>query len=171
MDDTEKLKTFSLLLVFVSAAGCVYYFLLPSGNISKTAKRILSVFLLSAAVFPLFSLFSSTGTGSLPFAEPAATAAADTEPLLRETEAALRREAERIVRNYTETPCEIRAEIHITEDYGINLERLTVTFERDFPEREAATADLGAVFGAALKTEVKDGDGETRKAAEPAAEG
>ena len=42
----EEIKNWGLMLLFVSAGCMIYYFLLPSGNVSKTAKTAVSAIIL-----------------------------------------------------------------------------------------------------------------------------
>ena len=57
----DKLKSFALMLLFVSAALAAVTFLLPSGRISKSAKAVFSVFMTLCVVAPLFGVIGKNG--------------------------------------------------------------------------------------------------------------
>ena len=156
----EALKSFAVLLLFVSAACCIYYFLLPGGNVSKTAKKLLAVFFLFCVSAPLFSLWKTgfdPGTWELP--EETAAVTADAEPFAAAGEAAVRREAARILDAGASVPYTLRVETHIEDGPRINIQQVTVIFERDFAGRADVIAELTAALGAPVKWEVQNADG------------
>ena len=55
----EEIKTWGIFLLFLSAGSLIYCFLLPSGSISKTAKSVISIVLMTLVFMPMFSVFSS----------------------------------------------------------------------------------------------------------------
>lgn len=143
-------------MVFISAACCIYYYLLPNGNISETAKRLLSVFFLAGVLSPLFSVFDAVESFSFVpgVTEEAQLADAAFDPIIAAAEAAIRSAVDSMIRAETDAPYEIRLSVHITETGGIDIKRLTVCFEREFAGWEKLTAALREAFGEAVETEV-----------------
>ncbi len=156
----DALKGFATLLLFVSAACCIYYFLLPSGNVAKTAKKLLSVFFLTCAVLPLFSLLRQDRLW-----EPASTsgetqtAADDAGRFAAAGEQVIKRAAARVLDAGTDVPYELIVETNIGEDMRIDIQQVTVLFARDFAERTALTARLTQALGAPVRSEVKHAAG------------
>ena len=150
----EELKTFALMLVFCAAAGLVYYLLLPSGGVSDTAKGALSALLLLCVLLPLFSFFRM----ELPsFSAAENTVAAEGgEILLSAAEAQVRQVIETVARAYTDLPFETEIVMHITEDNGINMEQVRLTFPREFGERAALTEALSKALGVPPEVEIRE---------------
>lgn len=168
----QTLKVAALGLVFVSAACCIYYYLLPEGGVSRTARRILSVFFLACVLSPLFSVFNALGSfASFSLPEETGTLQTNPGPLAAAGEAAVREAAEALIRAKTDVPFEIRISVHITETGGIDIERLHVRFEREFNGREDLAAALREALGCPVETEVENGLEETVGAAGAAAGG
>ena len=150
------LKSFALLLLFVSAACGVYYFLLPAGNVAETAKKLLSVFFLACAAAPLFTALRQGGTADLfSFPEETQSVAGGAEAFAAAGEQAVRRMAEGVLDARTDVPYELRVETHIGEDLRIDIQQVTVIFERDFAGRDELTAALTEALGARVRSEVK----------------
>ena len=168
----ETLKSFAVLLLFVSAACCIYYFLLPGGNVSKTAKKVLAAFFLFCVSAPLFSLWKTgfaPDVWDLPEETQAVTAGA--EPFASAGEAAVRREAARILDAAGAAPYSLRVETHIEDDLRINIRQVTVIFERDFAGRAEVIADLAAALGAPVEWEVQNADGTVETSVDEAGDG
>ena len=141
----DEIRTFALMLVFCAAAGLVYYLLLPSGKVSETAKGVLSAVLLLCVLAPLFSFMHI----ELPAFPEARTEnyAENGDILLAAAERAVRQTAESVVRQFTALPYETEIRMHITEDYGIEIEQVRLIFSAE-PEdvgtlRQALTEALG----------------------------
>lgn len=123
----EELKKWGIMLIFISAGTLIYCFLLPSGSVSKTAKTVLSICVLSAVCLPLFGVFSAFSGGEISFSEApeidefedifVESAKAATENLIKET-----------VRKYTAVPYETEIFIDKTKDGSINIEYVGITF-------------------------------------------
>ena len=156
----DALKGFATLLLFVSAACCIYYFLLPAGNVAKTAKKLLSAFFLACAVLPLFSLLRQDRLwepASSP--EETQTAASNEERFAEAGEQVIRRAAARVLDAGTDVPYELFIETHIGEDMCIDIQQVTVLFARDFAGRTALIARLTQTLGAPVRSEVKNAAG------------
>ena len=153
----EQLKTFALMLVFCAAAGLIYYLLLPSGRISETAKGVLSAVTLFCVLLPLFSFLGMEPPTVAPREE---TAVSDRAAglLLESVKQRISQTAREAVREFTDLPCEIYVEAHITEDHGIDIELVRLTFDRDFPERAALTQALTERLGFAPTVEIREGE-------------
>ena len=51
----KELREWALMLVFISLASFIYWYLLPSGRISETAKAVVSVLAVASVCVPVFS--------------------------------------------------------------------------------------------------------------------
>ncbi len=141
----ETLRGFAVMLVFCAAAGLVYYFLLPSGRLSQTAKGVLSAVFLLCVLTPLVTLVR----GRLPEISPTPENASVydygyVEQAARET---LTRTVEAAVRNVTNAPYELQADMYIAEDGGIHIERVSIVFGAYEPGAEALRDALTAALG------------------------
>ena len=130
----EKLKEWAVLLLFLSAGSLIYCFLLPSGNISKTVKSIVSVVSLSLICMPLFGLNDFIKEPLFP---------EDTPPEIKDYSSYIKDEAKHrteeliysVIKKYTPVPCKIYAGIDINEDNCINIEYVSIVFSAH-PDRE-----------------------------------
>ena len=151
----EQIKTFALMLVFCAAAGFVYYLLLPSGGVSRTAKGVLSAVLLLCVLSPLFSFLHLQTPSFAPQQESAADGGA--AALLEES---VRRRIEQTVRDtaaaFTDLPYETEITVHITQDYGINIETVRLIFGTEFPERAALREALAERLGFPAAVELRE---------------
>ncbi len=132
MKKTEKLKSFALMLLFVSAALAVTVFMLPSGRISKTAKSVLSVFMVFCVIAPVFGIIGKNGVGrelADIFSGYSPPESSDNGEIMaeqaREQVAAALTE---IIKNKTEIPFDISLDIDIGDDFIIDIKRVTVFF-------------------------------------------
>ena len=141
----EQLKSFALLLMFCAAAGFVYYVLLPAGKISQTAKSVLSVFLLFCALTPLFSL--SEFQTPVFSADGAAAMEAYDEVFLNEAKAAVLRQADAVVKKYTNLPYTANIEGHISAGQCISIDRIELVFSAVPPSFDGLRQELADVFG------------------------
>lgn len=150
----EELKGFALMLVFCAAAGLVYYLLLPAGSVSDTAKGALSALLLLCVLTPLFSFFRM----ELPSfsVEESSVAADGGETLLAAAETQVRQVIETVARGYTDLPFETEIVMHITENNGINMEQVRLTFPREFSGRAALTEALSEALGMPPDVEIRE---------------
>lgn len=156
----EALKGFASLLLFVSAACCIYYFLLPAGNVAKTAKKLLSVFFLACAAAPLFSLLRQDSfLAPAGFPAPTQDVTADAGRFAEAGEQVIKRAAQRVLDAGTNVPYTLVIETHIEEDMRIDIQQVTVLFERDFEGRSALIARLTQTLGAPVRSEVKNAAG------------
>ena len=144
----ELLRSFVLLLVFLSVTGGIYLYLLPEGGLSETAASVLSAVTLVCVLSPLFGLAQRLKGFDFSFALPAETAATDPAPL----EAAARETAERLigetVRRYTDEPYRVELTVHTDADYRIDIQRVRLVFERRFPELTDLAYALRTALGA-----------------------
>lgn len=131
----EELKNWGIMLIFISSGTLIYCFLLPAGNVSKTAKTVLSICVLSCVLLPLFGVYNAFTDANISFSdipeiedyddiyiESARTA---TENVIKET-----------VRKYTSVPYETEIFIDKTEDGSINIEYVEITFSAK-PQHES----------------------------------
>lgn len=141
----ERIKEWAVLLLFLSAGSLIYCFLLPSGNVSKTVKAVISIVSLSFVCMPLF--------GIKDFFE---------KPLLEEESVSeysyfhyLERSAEKevnsliadTVNKYTHVSYKTEISIDITKDNCIHIEYVGIIFssepDRKKELREALYVTLG----------------------------
>ena len=153
----EALKNFALMLVFLSAAGLIYYFLLPSGKVSQTAKSVLSVFFLLAVVTPLFSL-SDALAPAFSFEAGYSEQTDFDEPYLDAAKAAIIQLIGGTVREYTDEAYEVSVEAHIGADRSIEIEQVNILFDAEPPDRGALTAALQSALGFAPALTVREGE-------------
>ena len=141
----QELKQFAVMLVFLSAAGLIYYFLLPSGKVSQTAKAILSVCFLLAALSPLFSLAANISP-TFSFEEKSVSSAFDGS-VTDAAKVALVRQIEAVIAGYTDMPCEVSVSANIGEDYSIEIEQVNILFDAEVPDAGALKEALNAALG------------------------
>ena len=141
----QELKQFAVMLVFLSAAGLIYYFLLPSGKVSQTAKSILSVCFLLAALSPLFS-FASNVSPTFSFEERSGGSAFE-ENVIDAAKAALVQQIEAVIAGFTDVPCEVSVSAHIGEDYSIEIEQVNILFDAEVPDVGALKEALNEALG------------------------
>ncbi len=125
----DGIKNWGMLLLFISAGCFIYYFLLPSGNISKTARSILGITVMSVVCIPIFSVTDFLGRLAPEFGEPPAMVSP--EGYLRtEAENEINRIIHDTVKNFTDISYKTEISIDINEDMGINIEQIKVLFEK-----------------------------------------
>ena len=116
-----ELKNWGLLLLFLSAGSLIYCFLLPSGTVSKTAKSVISVVLMSLVFLPLFSAFGNMNSDDFGL-----SGEYETENYDYFLEESVRTAAEEVirttVRKFTAVPYKTEIFINKTEDGSINIE-------------------------------------------------
>ena len=124
----EELKSWGGLMLFVSAGSLIYCFLLPLGSVSKIAKSVISIVFICAAFMPVADIAKLFPDVDFPSREEAQTA-----DFSAYVEDAARSEIEKIihdcVRKHTFVPYETEIFINKTEDGGINIEYVGITFE------------------------------------------
>ncbi len=123
----ENLKSWGILLLFVSAGSLVYCFILPSGSISKTAKSVLSVCVLSCVCFPLFGVFSAFTDYEINFSSVPDIKEYD-DIYIDSVRTAAQELIEEIIRKYTFVPYKTEIFIDKTDDGSINIEYVGITF-------------------------------------------
>ena len=125
----------------------LYYYLLPAGNLSKTAKSVLSAVTLAVVLVPLFSAVQSLKTADfkiLGAEEPSVSVEYDA--YVKEGERIVRALVDETVQKYTDVPYETEIEVHILEDMRIDIVNVRIRFAQRF----AGLSDLAY----ALKTQL-----------------
>ena len=147
----HEIRSAVLLLAFCAAAGLLFHFLLPEGGVSRTARALISLVMLSAVCAPLFGVMEYLGAsvgengvfGS--FGEPDTAASRD---LYRETvEAAVGNVCGEIVKKYTNVPRKITVNAHITEENGIRIEHVRIVFDAPPEGREHIEEEIAKECG------------------------
>ena len=122
----EEFRSWGLMILFVSAGSLIYCFLLPSGTVSKTAKNIVSVVIISAVFMPLFSVLSDFG-GAADFSAPPAQE--NFNPYIEENvRSAVEGVIKDEIRKFTYVPYETEIFINIDGQMNINIEYVGITF-------------------------------------------
>ena len=135
----EELKDWGLLLLFLSAGSLIYCFLLPSGTVSKTAKSVISVVLMSLVFIPMFSSFGNISTEDFGLSGEYETENYDY--LLEDgVRASVEEVIKTTVRKFTSVPCKTEIFINKAEDGSINIEYVGITFEAK-PQAEEKLRD------------------------------
>lgn len=115
------------MLVFVSAGCMIYYFLLPAGNVSKTAKTVLSAMVFGIICMPLFSAILSISDMSFSF-----SAAPDMENLddllVSQAKKATENIISECVKKYTDEEYKTEIFIDISDDSYINISKVIIIF-------------------------------------------
>ncbi|MBR3767476.1 MAG: hypothetical protein IKL10_04455 [Clostridia bacterium] len=130
----ENIKNWGLMLLFISAGSLIYCFLLPSGNVSKVAKSIVSVLVLSMVCMPVFGVFSSFESSDFKFSEPPEIKDFS-DTLIDSAKKAVENTVHEEVKKYTNVPYKTEIFIDKKEDGSINIEYIGLTFSAK-PQRE-----------------------------------
>ena len=150
MTETE-IKRWVLALLFTSVCGMIYHFLLPSGSVSKTAKKIISLVMLCAVCMPVFGVFrAGTLFPSIPEIFGEAEEAETSVPYAYYENAAryaIEEQCRETVGKYTSVPFEVTADVHISADGGIRIEHIRIVFDAQPEGKDGMTAELTALLG------------------------
>lgn len=141
----ETLKNTALLLLFASVMGLIYYFLLPSGKISQTAKSVLSVFMLLCAMEPLFS-FMNMEMPDIDFYAYNDFADLDDEFISAAKKTVISK-IDGVIKKYTETPYDIEVSVNISADRSIDIEQVRIIFDKGFVPAGEMKEELALTLG------------------------
>ena len=148
MVNAENIKSWALLLLFVSVGGYIYYYLLPSSSVSDTAKAVLCVFSLSAVCVPLFGAFSDINADIFDFESYSTMNEEDALEFYAETaRKTIEEKTLETVRQYTAVEYKLETDINISEDYSINIEYIRLIFEKEIGDTYDLSRALEEVFG------------------------
>lgn len=132
----KELREWALMLVFISLASFIYWYLLPSGRISETAKAVVSVLAVASVCVPVFSFIGQADVSLAYFSdgeeEPSAFAPSDYYAELAEK--TVKEKLELIIKKYTDADFSVETDIHITEENCIDIKQVSVIFEK-YPEK------------------------------------
>ena len=136
----EILRTWALTLLF-TAAGCfVFYFILPSGGLSKTAKSVISAVSLAAVMLPFFGIAGKLSDVSFDFSFTEPETDAVPEYYLTAAEEAVSSVVREIILEYTSVPCEISVSVHAGEGQEVIADRIVLIFSA-LPENADSIRD------------------------------
>ena len=151
-----------MTLLFCAVCGLLFRFLLPEGGVSRTAKVIVSLIMLSAVCAPLFGAWSALRGVEVPDGGIAGFGERDTtfpyESLEQEAAEAVAGVCGRIVDKYTSVSRQIAVSVHISEDNVIEIERVRILFEALPEGRDAMMAELTEECGVIPDIRVKTDD-------------
>lgn len=121
------LKEWGLLLLFVCAGSLIYCFLVPSGNISKTVKSVISVIVLSSVCLPLTEI---TGKGELlpDFEDDFPDIPDMSDDYIKSAKLMTERIISDTVKKFTNVPFESDIIIDKNEDGSINIGYIGIVF-------------------------------------------
>ena len=121
------------MLIFISAGSLIYCFLLPSGNVSKTAKSVLSITVLTAVFLPVLGVFSDFSGFDTDFSYEAETESFE-DYAITQARTAVEELIASVIKKYTSVPHKTQLIIDKTEDGSINIEYAGIIFSAE-PQR------------------------------------
>ncbi len=128
----DKIKSFALMLLFVSAALAAVTFLLPSGHISKSAKAALSVFMTLCVVAPVFGVIGKNSDArallDIFSGFDAPDVAENADAFAKAAEEKITDALDAKITRLTDIPYNISLNTDIGEDFVINIERVRIQF-------------------------------------------
>ncbi len=130
----EEIKNWGLMLLFVSAGCMIYYFLLPSGNVSKTAKTAVSAIILGVICLPVFSFGEKIGSFSFEEREMPETQSFD-EMIISSAKKAVENIIDETLLQSGEYEYKTEVFIDKNEDGSINISKVNIIFTNR-PENE-----------------------------------
>lgn len=159
----DTLREAVLLLSFCAVCGLLFHFLLPEGNVSRMAKTVMSLLMLCALCTPLFRVldaFDGASGNSRIFSSFGERDTTFPEDLYRQTvEKEVCGVCGDIVKKYTDVPYEITADVHISDDGGIRIERVRIVFDALPEGRDAIEKEITEACGIVPAIGVKHEDG------------
>jgi len=150
----EAVKNSALMLLYASVMGLIYYFLLPSGKISQTAKSVLSVFMLLCVIQPLFSFMNMELPG-INLQEYEKFEDIDGE-LISAAENTVTSLIDSVVKKYCDEPYSIDVSVNILSDKSINIKQVRIVFEKGFIPEEEMINELELILGAPPEISVRE---------------
>lgn len=132
----QSLREWALMLVFIALSGFIYWYLLPSGRISETAKTVVSLLAVASVCIPVFAFIGGADTSLSFFTEENGETSVfePTDYYIRTAEKIVAEKLSLIIGGYTDSAFEIVTDIHITGDACIDIEQVSVIFET-YPEK------------------------------------
>lgn len=129
-------REWALMLVFIALSSFIYWYLLPSGRISETAKAIVSVLAVAAVCIPVFSFIGRADVSLSSFmSEDGETSVFEpSDVYLAIAENTVNEKIELIVKKYTTNGFFIKTDMNISEDHAIDIKQVSVCFEK-YPEK------------------------------------
>lgn len=142
----EELKSWGLLLLYISAGSLIYCFLLPSGGVSKTAKSVISLCVTVSLALPLFNSLGKLKGIDFTFEVPTEIRKYDDFVMLS-AENAIEELIKENVLKFTNVPYKTDIIIDKVEDGSINIGYVGLIFSskplREDELREALFQVLG----------------------------
>ena len=147
----QELRSAVMTLLFCAVCGLLFHFLLPEGSVSRTAKTLVCLIMLCAVCAPLFGVwehlrgFESEGRIFAGFGERDTTF--PVELYEREAAEAVKTVCGAIVGKYTDVPRRIDVDTHISEDGGMRIDRVRITFDALPEGKEKIEAEIAGECG------------------------
>ena len=154
----EDIKSWGLLMVFLSVGSLVYCFLIPSGATSRLSKGIVSIVVIMASFMPVFSAFSSLTGEKITFSSPP-EAADYSEYFEQEAKNAVEEIIKTVIRKYTVVPYETEIFINKADADSINIEYIAITFSAKPLSENELTEELIDTLGIIPDIRVEYTDG------------
>ncbi len=142
----QNIRGWGLMLLFISAGSLIYCFLLPSGNISRTAKSVVSITVLSAVFFPLFGVFPDLSS-FVPELDSELQTESFEDYALSQARTAVEDVIDGVIKNFTSVPHKCEIFIDKTGDGGINIEYVGVIFSAEPQKKEGLRQALFEALG------------------------
>lgn len=142
----NTLKEWGLLFLFVCAGSLVYCFLIPSGNISKTVRSVVSVIVLMSVCIPVAGLFD-TDIRDWDFIEKAETVPDMGEVFAEEIKASVNELIADEIKKYTTVSYKTEIIIDKNEDGSINIGYIGIIFSCEPQRKNELREALFSVLG------------------------
>ena len=159
----DSLENSVLLLLFCSVCGLIFHFLLPEGSVSRTAKAAMSLLMLCALCTPIFGVFDHLRSSGVDRVVFGGFGEADTTFPEEQYRRALGEEVAALcgetVKKYTNVPYRITADVHISGDGVISIERIRIVFDVPPEGRDAIETEIKERYGIIPEIKVEDANG------------
>ncbi|MBE6715826.1 MAG: hypothetical protein E7573_02795 [Ruminococcaceae bacterium] len=123
----DAVKDWGMMLIFVSAGCMIYYFLLPSGNVSKTVKGVVAVTVMSLIFMPLFSVLSSLSQLKINFSSPPSVVSPE-DVIIDSARERVNGIIDETVKEFSDISYKSEIFIDIEDDRSIHIRQVELTF-------------------------------------------
>ena len=154
----EDIKSWGLLMVFLSVGSLIYCFLIPSGASSRLSRGIVSLVVIMASFMPVFSVFGSLTGTEFTFSSPPETADYS-DYFEQQAKKAVEEIIKPVIRKYTVVPYETEIFINKDDTGSINIEYIAITFSAKPLSEKELTDELVEALGIIPDIRVEYTDG------------
>ena len=154
----EEIKSWGLMMVFLSVGSLIYCFLLPAGASSRLSKGVVGIVVIMTSLMPVFSLFGTLTREKLSFSD--GPEAADYSDFFEEqAKNAIEEIIKNTVRKYTVVPYKTEIFINNDDTGYINIDYVGITFSAKPQYEKELTAELVSALGIIPQIRVEAADG------------